>query len=563
MSRRSRSQLPTSEVSPWDMNPRLIRNRKRGISSIIGGVIVFAMLFTIGFYYFYFIAQDNNIFQNAALSKNALASQQSNEHFVVYGITSNGNLGFVVNNTGISANIVAYWIVNSTTDVPLQYKNSTTLSGTLPYSISQGGSWSYTNTGVLITSSTQRFTIKILSARGTIAIGTYPSSYVTNQAVNAYAASDFGSLVMSFTTFNWYDYTSGPSSNYTGTPPSSCWYNGCNQFFDNMCANGARCNGGSWTVDVAHPHPGSMMPEGYNICSVSNNYQNCNYWQVPMVVSVTVTNDDPQLGNIVLNSETNLWITETCDFGASEGYCPNGNPVFVFYVMNVNPTTGAVTSTTQGSFSQLIIPYGATKTIYFGTQNDLSQHAFAGLALTSYSSTGQQNDAYYGEYATFLLFSGTKITAQGTQPYGQNIPFESLIAADNLVTYSETPMSCTAGQQATFSLVVNNSPFSPPDSSSFSYDGINQVVVNASAFTLGTVSSPTGWTGNANSPSAGFITWSTSNTNNEIANGGSATFTWVGTPPANANGQQLVIPITIYWKAGTFATISVSEQCQD
>lgn len=547
------------------MNPRLIRNKKKGLSSIIGGVIVFAMLFTIGFYYFYFIAQDNNVFQNQAQNINALDNEQNNEHFILYGVDSNGNLGFTINNTGISANIVSYWIYNSTTGDALQYKNATTLSSVLPHSIGQGASWTYTSTGVLITRSTEQFNIKIISARGTVAVGTYPSSYITSQAVGSYAASDFGSLVMSFTTFNWYDYSSGPVASYTGTPPSSCSYSsGCNQYFDNMCTNsGTQCSGGTWTVDLSHPHPGSLMPEGYNICTVSSNAQNCNYWQVPMVIGVQVTNDDPNLGNIILNSETNLWITETCDFGVSEGYCPNGNPVFVFYALNVNPTTGVVTSLTQGSFSQIIIPYGATKTIYFGAEYDMSQHSFGGLALTSYSSTGQQNNAYYGEYATFLLFSGTKVTATGIQPYGQNIPFESLIAADNLLSYSETPMACTAGTPTSFTLSVTNSPFSPPDSSSFSNDGINEVVVNGSAFTLGSLTTPTGWTGTANSPSTGYVTWSTSNTANEIANGGTTSFTWVGTPPTSASGTQLTIPITIYWKAGAFTTISVGEMCQD
>jgi hypothetical protein len=555
------------------MDLRVIRHKKRGITSIIGGVIMFAMLFTIGFYYFYFISQDNNFYQQAQQNSDALQSQQYNEHLVVYGITSNGNLGFTVNNTGIATQISAFWIFNGTTPVLLQYKNSTTLPNVLPQPIGQGGSWSYTNTSLLVSSSTQRYTIKVLTMRGTQAIGTYPSNIVSSQGESTVEASSIGSLIMTFSTFNWYDYSSGPSGSYTGSPPSSCSYNGgCNQYFDNLCSNGKLCSGSSYVVDLNHPHSGSLMPEGYNLCTTSSQTQgggshqntvttqNCNYWQVPMVVSMTVTNEDPNLGNIILNSESNLWITETCDFGTTEGVCPNGNPVFVFYLVNVNPATGAVSSTSQGSFAQVIIPYGTSKTIYFGSSYDLSQNSFGPVALTTYSSTGEQNVNYYGEFATFLLFSGTKVTATTVTPYGQNIPFESLIASDNLAYFSETPMTCKAGTQSTFSLTLNNSNFSPPDQSTYGDDGINELVVNATAFTLGTLpSAPSGWTGTLNSPNTGYITWS----GGLIKNGTSVTFSWKGTPLAGDLGTQIIIPMTIYWASGSFTTLSVAEVCND
>ena len=269
-----------------------------------------------------------------------------------------------------------------------------------------------------------------------------------------------------------------------------------------------------------------------------------------MVLSVNITNNDPNLANIVLNSESNLWITETCDFGSTEGNCPNGNPVFVFYIMNVNPTTGAITSQNQGSFSQIEIPYGTTRTIYYGSEFDMSLNSFNYVALSSFNSQGQQA-SYYGQFAVFLLFSGTKITDQTIQAYGQNIPFETTTAADNIALYSETPMSCTAGQQSTFQLTISNSAFSNTN------DAINKIELNASALnSVNYMSPPSGWSGAVNS---GYITWTAGT---KIAPGSTLTFSWKGTP-SSTPGQQLILPLDIFWNGGTVTQLSAAEVCND
>jgi hypothetical protein len=519
------------------------------------------MIFAIGFGFFYLIGQDNLFYQQQARNNNNQLAQIGSEHLLVYGFSSSGNLGFNVNNTGITASIISFWIFNGTSGALLQYKNTTSLPTVLPHYLAQGASWNYTNTGLVITSNMQRFIIKVLTARGSTAIGTYPSALLTSSSVNALVAGGFGSLQMAFTSFTWYDYSSGPptqSSQYFDWSNSqSCNYNTCRTYFDNLCANGAACNGGSYVVDLAHPHPGSLAPEGYLLpssrCTVTNNGNNynCFYNQVPMVLAVSITNDDPNLGTIVLNSETNIWVTETCDFGSTEGNCPNGNPVFVFYLANVNPTTGAITSLNQGSLSQVVIPYGQTKTIYYASEFDLSLNSFSYVALSSFNSQGQQL-SYYGQFAVFLLFSGTKITQQSIQSYGQNIPFESTSAADNLGWYSETPATCTAGQQSSFSLMVNNSAFSN------SANAINKIVLNASAFNSVAYSPPpSGWTASVNN---GFITWTAGAT---IAPGSALTFPWKGTPPSGATGQQLILPLVMYWNGGTVVAQSQAEVCND
>lgn len=521
------------------MNSRLFRRRKRAVSDIIGAVILFAMIFSIGFGLFYFVGQDQQFYQQAQKSNAAFISQQNSEHLLVYGTSNGGNLGFYVNNTGISATIVSFWIFNGSSSTIVQYKNATTLPGTLPYYLGQSQSWNYPNTGLLVTSQSQRYTIKVATARGTIAIGTYPSNQITSAAVNSLVAGGFGSLQMAFSSFTWYDYTSGPPNQDPNTGNV------------NLCANGAQCNGGSWVVDMSHPHPGSLVPEGFCPGGCSRN----NYYEIPLVFSVNITNDDPNLGNIVLNSESNLWITETCDFGSTEGNCPNGNPVYVFYAMNMNPGTGAVQSVNQGSFAQISIPYGVSKTIYYGSAFDLSLGSYANLELASFNGN-QQQTSYYGQFAVFLLFSGTKITPQAISVYGQNIPFESTNAVDNLGWYSETPMTCTAGQSTPFALNVTNSAFSVTGSGS---SGIKQVQVNASAFTSITATKPTNW--NTPTVSNGIITWTPSSSSYNIKAGSYLVFSWKGTPPAGSSGQQLILPLSMTWGNGQVTQLSAAEAC--
>jgi hypothetical protein len=281
------------------------------------------------------------------------------------------------------------------------------------------------------------------------------------------------------------------------------------------------------------------------------------YYQTPVAFSVNITNDDPSLGTVVINSASNLWVIETCDSGTAEGNCPSGNPFFVFYLMDVNPSTGAVTSTAQGSFAEVVIPYGVTKTLYYGAAYDLSLAPFSPVGLTIAINT----DAfYYGQFAVFLLFAGTKILSPTVLVYGQNIPFESTTAADNFGWISETPSTCSPGASTTFSLNVNDSIFASANPNN--PVGIDNIALNASAFSSVSVSSsPTGWTGTANSPSTGDITWSTGTTADYVANGTTDTFTWKATAPSPSSSTQYVFPITITWSTGYITNLQSALVC--
>jgi hypothetical protein len=542
------------------LNRRILRNPKRAVSSIIGGVILFAMIFTIGFGFIYLIGQDNLFYQQAAKSNNAQQSQQGLEHLQVYGYANGNNLGFYVNNSGIAVSIISYWILSQNTNALMQYQNMTKA----PQYLSPSASWTVSNTGLILSNQSQRYIIKILTARGTSAIGTYPSNQLTNAAVNSLVAGGFGSLQMSFSSFTWYDYAGGPAKQveltqnggYCGFRQqcNTCAQQGfdtCYYYFTNLCKQAQSCNGGSWTVDLSHPFQGSRMADGFESSCITGNSsdtQTCYFDEIPVVFSVNITNDDPGLADIVLNSESNLWVVETCDSGIAEGNCVSiGNPVFVFYMMNVNPTTGAISSVNQGSFSEIQIPYGTTKTLYYGALYDLSLNNYNYVALTSATNS---NPYYYGQFAVFLLFAGTKIAQSGLQVYGQNIPFESTTVGDNLGWYSQTPLSTTSGAVTSFTLQVNNS--------AFSYTGakINQVVVNASAFSsVSVTSSPSGWSSSVN---AGIITWTS---NGGIGVNSYGNFGWKGTAPVVSGSVQELIPIYIYWSSGVVLELEAAAVC--
>ncbi len=504
---------------------RLSRRNKKGVSEIVSGVILFSMFTVLVFGYFYTTIQDQQVQIKYQLQGNNLQIQQTQERFTVFGIASNGNLAFYVNNSGAAITVEEYWIFNATNDVVLQQESANTLPQALPFNVAQGGSYLFSSTGFKILNSNQQFLIKVLTARGTTAVGIYPSQILTSQSVYSLVADGFGSLGMTFSSFNWYDYVSGPPSQDSDGD------------YNEMCMSAVQCSGGSWQVDVAHPHSGSLLPSGQNYTN-----DGCSYCgvMVPIVFSVNITNNDPEQQNIVITSESNLWVIQVCDTGATIQNCPNSNPIYVFYVLNIG-ANGAIQSTSKGSFAQIVIPYGVTKTIFYGSAYDLMLHKYQEISLSSDDSILPGNNlAYYGEFGVFLLFAGTRISPSTNIVYGQNLPFESTITSDNLAFITQSPTVCQSNTATTFHLEVNNSAFSG------AY--INKVVINATAFSsLSTSNVPSHW---SSSIASGYITWTNPGSNNVINPGASLNFTWSGKSPTVASTTLSFFPSWIYWNTG-------------
>lgn len=740
------------------------RKARRAAFPIIGGLIIFGILFTavLGYYYTTNAFQQN--YQNAVKNEQENLIQSSSQNLIVTGsLSSTQKLDFQLNNTGSSVSVVAYWIFNGTSGSVVQYENTTTMSSCrspntcLPLYVGQGGSVTYTNTNISVTNVYQQYVIKVVTSQGGVFSGTFPSEQLSSGSINSLVSGGIGSLRMSFSSFSWYGYVTGPGPYdtdgdfqqqcYNGQQCStidgsaynsrSCTSNTCkltlttsdsndviiltsyeasssvhissisdqagltwhmrkqlsnsqqnsmteewyavapnplssdtvtvtytasvnagitafgifgantNSIFDSsspVTATGystrpsasistsnandiiigmasctttgtistygggygygnqwtqaagptnPQCSGnmaipeyqyvssiqnglavgfrineqngqptpywseivdaikvGSWKIDISDPHPGTLVPQGQNS---TGDY--CGYCgtMVPIAFSVNITNYDPSQAALVINSQANLWIIETCDTATFANNCPQGNPVYVFYIMGVNSTTGEITTTTQGSFSQITIPYGATQTLYFGAAYPLSRDSFQSMSLSSDDSIYAGNNlAYYGEFAVFILFSGTKIPPANIQVYGQNIPFQTTISSDNLGWYFESPNVCQSGSATSFTLQVNNSVFS-------GYP-VNQIAINASSLTSVSAKSPPGWSATV---SNGLITWTNTNTNDLLEPGGTLTFTWKGTSPPVNSTTEITFPMTISWNGGGFQNLQGATACYD
>ena len=447
------------------------------MSSVIGSMIVLSMILTIGYGYFYFINQSENQFIDTALSNQRQVSQQIAETLSVTGALVGPALGFIVNNTGPIATITSYFITNTATGQVLQFNSGTLSSPTLPYAIN-GGESTLFNTGVLYTHG-QSYTIQVLTSKGTVVVGTYPPRQLSTKSLSSLVAEGVGSLSMSFTAFSFYYYT------------------------------------GSTTIDISHPHDGAIAPYGTNI-----------------VFSMQITNNDPSVGTITIDSHTDLWVYQTCQSG-----CGNSKQI-TFYVINV-ASSGAITSTSKGSFVPIQIPYGTSATIYFGSASDLSLNSFSAIYISGKSGTG------YGEYGVFLLASGSNTLSTSALLYSQNLPFRGTFVADNIGWYSGSPLSCSPNTATPFALMINNSQSSP--------DRIDQITLNASSFSSVTAAAPPGWDVSVNS---GIITWSAGT----IRANSYQTFTWSGTAPGGI-GVQSVFPLSLTWSSGVITSEQAAVGC--
>ena len=294
------------------------KRSKSAVSTVIGGIIILAILFSVSLGYFYSINNSQQVYQGVVRQNNILTQQRGEENIYIVGSASGGTLSFSVNNTGISATLVSLFVTDQTGKVDL-YKSGTATSATacaatgasIPCALNQGGSTVFKTS--LVYSGGTVYTIKVTTARGNVFVGTYPTQFLTSYSVSSQLALGLGSLEMAFSSFDFYGYS--------------------------------QVNG-PWTVNLAQPLAANISPFNHQI-----------------VFSAQVTNIDPSVGTIVVNSHTDLWTFVSCGSG-----CGSQTLLF-FYVMNVLPN-GTITSTTQGSFVPIQIPYGVTKTIYFGSAND-------------------------------------------------------------------------------------------------------------------------------------------------------------------------------------------------
>lgn len=459
---------------------------KAGVSAIVGGLIIFGMIFSIAYGYFYTVGQDQRIYEAAQEQSFKNTSLAGEESVFVTGLISGSKLAFQLNNSGIPVIITGYLITDQSGRVDA-FQNGTVSnasychsSATVPCSLNQGnGTIVNTNIGY---SQGNYYTMKIVTSRGSTFTGTYPSNSITSTSISSIVASGIGSIVMIFSSFVFYPYSQ---------------------------------TGGPWVVNLSSPMNAAVTP-----------------YSKYMVLSIQVTNDDPNAGTIILDSHTDLWTFVSCSGG-----CGSQSLLF-FYIMNV-ATSGTVTSASSGSFVPITIPFGATATLYFGSQTDLS------LGSYNYQSISDS----VGEHDVFLILSGTKVLTTNSSLYSQNLPFSATFTADNIAAFSQNVYECSPGTQQTFQLSISNAKYSA--------NSINQLTVNTSGLSYSTpVPAPSGWTA---TPGTGTITWKT--VGSGIAVGSTLTFSWTGDIPSGSAGIQYTFPSTAYFSGGKITSQIVTTGC--
>lgn len=151
-----------------------------------------------------------------------------------------------------------------------------------------------------------------------------------------------------------------------------------------------------WKLSPNTPASGYVLPYGPNLA-----------------FRVSLSNFDPLKGDITLNSHSVLWMTLPKSSTANAKYPASG----WWYIVNVQ-SDGSISP----SFTNIVIPYGSTKNVYFASASDIS---FAAFQKISFNDIAAQPNQPAG---ISLMLIGTltgSAYGAGTQ-YGQNIPGVSI-----------------------------------------------------------------------------------------------------------------------------------------
>ena len=177
---------------------RTNRGRK-AVASVIGGVVVFAILFSVGFAYFMTVQQDYKTLQSNA-------NQSLQENLLVTGSANSSGVYVNVNSTGTTATIIAYQIIDLGGNYGALLYNNTGRANNPIAIVPQGLGKFLPGHCTLTTCSSGHYLIKVVTLRGNVFTGVYPP-LITSQSLNSLAAGAIGDLYMSFSTFTYYNVT--------------------------------------------------------------------------------------------------------------------------------------------------------------------------------------------------------------------------------------------------------------------------------------------------------------------------------------------------------------------
>ena len=351
------------------------------MSTIIGGVIIFAIIFSTIATYFTFTEQATN--QRALLN-----AQAASEVFAVSGTISttntncpggaSNNLCAVITDNGATSISIVSLIVTcesttcgtATVNQILASTNLNPAEGVNPGQISSPISTGY---AYPTTNPSPQISIKAVSSLGTVESVLYPVN-----PTNALVAGTVGDLLLNFGSYSYYTVTgstpSGANSGYSLSNPSGCTLTGST----GTCS--ASIIPSTPTTVLSSPNSDDIGCGDYDSDDPNGLCQ-----ATPIAFSVQVTDLNPNQESIVLSQFTVLYQAPTALSAQESGETPA--PFVPWYIVNV------VGGQIQNQYTPIVLTYNVPTTIYFASNNcvggasGLPNPALSNCGTLSYSST--------------------------------------------------------------------------------------------------------------------------------------------------------------------------------
>ncbi|MDG6902095.1 MAG: hypothetical protein JRM80_09060 [Nitrososphaerota archaeon] len=363
-----------------DLSPR--SRRKRAISGIIGAVILFTMLFTIGTEYFIFVNNTNNLETQSLVNRgNAIATKIEENIGVTASLSPKGYLQFYYNDTGGQAvNITSIMVLSSSGAIldcyGVSLPSSQSCGNTTPAlpQVANPGAGA-PRSGYIVTGysySTGSVIIKLLASDGSVFTSTYPPNSVS-LASQALSSGAIGDLYLTFHSFTYYVIT------------------GCDTSTSSYCLG----TSGS----------GFVIPAGVG----------------DIGFAVSMTNLNPEHDSIVLDQFTLIY---------QNSFYGNAHQNFVAWYVVSNQSNNI-----DNTYAPIVLAYDIPTTVVFASSqcisassgpNDCSGNAFA---------VGSSPSSAYTISANFIISHGWEAPppvslsslSYSKVNYGQDAPFVSTL----------------------------------------------------------------------------------------------------------------------------------------
>ncbi len=356
---------------------RRYRVSRRGISGLISAIFLFAMLFTTGATYIFFVTDSQFKIQESVKSALQRETQQQSENAIIdVSKLIDGDIGVSITNTGATPIQVKHIFVVDTNSKMLKNIQSPTLPITLNI---LGKTVTPIDTNVTIQEGAN-YTVKVATDRGSLFSETYPA-ILPRYALQAESS---GALTIDMSTFRYLKLTGNmQSGNSVGGYPSQ---------------------------SIPSDHSNSSLRIAFKI---------------------TFTNRDP------LGRSVTLWPGSTVSIFSLTSGGDNAELTTFYIVDGVNAQVNGVT-TYNSTKPYATIPVDTQQTLYFGSRNPLSNTGtnVDSNGLTPFSAlftlTGVYSDStLFGQTIPFPAGTVTDSTASLSATSGNSGASITVTAGNN------------------------------------------------------------------------------------------------------------------------------------